>query len=463
MKKLSIITIVFCNIGLLFSQENKTTFSLDEAKRYGVENHYNAKNSRIESELAEHSVKQLRAVGLPQINAEGTFQNFLNLPVSLVPSDAFGMPEYILDFFRGLSQLSGVPFNEPVTDPNQFSELKFGTKFNTSGALTVNQLFFDGSYFYGLKAAKAYADLNKQQEKKTAEDIQTEVEKAYYMVLIAQENIQLLTSSQKTLETILTQTKAFYEQGFIEEQDVEQLQLSLSSVQNSLNNAKLQYELALQMLKFQMGYDPAASISLTDALETLLADNQSLLLKNDFAASSTLTYQLMTQREKLLSLNTKVETSKIYPRLIGFFSHSENAYSNQFEIPKKFYPTTLWGLKLQVPLYNGGSYFSTVKKTKLEVDRIREAKKFTEQGLQLQYQAAQNEFSASVKEVEQMKSNLLLAEKIRNKTNTKFSAGISSSMDLAQSESQYLSAQGSYIASLLKLLNSKVSLKKINN
>lgn len=463
MKKILFIASFVCYINTFAQNQpaEKSAFTLDEAKKYGVEHHYTAKNSQYESKFAEISVKKLTAVGLPQINAEGNFQNFINLPVSLVPANAFGLPSYVTDFFMGLSQLSGVPFNQPAASNKEFSELKFGTKFNSNGGITVNQLIFDGSYIYGLKAAKAYADMSKQQEQKTAEDISCDVEKAYYMVLIAQENVKLLSSSKNTLQDLLTQISAYHDAGFIEEQDVDQLQLTLSGIENSLTNAQMQYELALDMLKFKMGYPLESNISLVESIETLTGNVNELLIKSDFNPQSNIDIKLMDSREQLLKLNKKVESSKIYPRLVGFFSHTENTYSNQFKVPNKWYPTTLWGLKLQVPLYNGGSYFSTVKQTQLEIERIQEAKKYAEQGLILQYTATKNEFTTAVNESKQSKSSLELAQKIREKTKIKFKEGLSSSMDMSQSENQYLSAQGAYIGSLLKLLNAKANLKKL--
>lgn len=460
MKKTIFISILSFGFALQ-AQTDKTAFSLDEAKRYAAENHFTAKNARYDSQIAKQDVNEIRAIGLPQVNAEGNFQNFINLPVNLVPANAFGFPAYLTEFLGGVSQATGVPINAPAPSGSEFSELQFGTNYNTSGGITVNQLIFDGSYIYGLRAAKAYAEMNKILEKKSVEDVEADVERAYYMVLIAQENVKLLTSSRTTVEDLYKQTKAFFEQGFLEEQDADQLQLTLASIDNSLNNATLQYDVSLQMLKYQMGYDLSQPISLLDNLETLSADVNTYLIKNDFTPNGTTQFQLLDYQEKLLTLNKKSEVAKIYPRLIGFFSHTENTYSNEFKIPKKWYPTTLWGLKLQVPIFGGGSYAASVKKTKIELARIQDTKKFTQDGLMLQYSSAKTEYTAALKESEHAKSSLELAKKIKEKTNIKFKAGVSSSLELTQAENQYLSAQGAYIGSLLKLTNTKVNLKKL--
>ncbi len=445
-----------------FAQADKNSFSLKEAKEFAVQNSFLTKSSSYDSQIATQTIKDVRAMGLPQINAEGNFQNFINLPVSLIPSNAFGFPDYLIKFLVGLSQATGVPLNAPAPNPSEFTQLKFGTNYNINGGITLNQLLFDGSYFYGLQAAKVYAEMYKIQEQKTAEDVVLAVEKAYYMAIIAAENIQLLETSKKSLDNIFNQTKEFNKAGFVEAQDVEQIQLNLSTFDNTINTAKLQQELALNMLKFQMGYDMAKSITITDNIEALMSDASSFLLKTDFNPQGLTDFKLLDYREKLLTLNKKSEKSKIYPRLVGYISHTENTFMNKLSLKDNpWFPTTLWGLKLQVPIFNGGGHQATMKKVNIELTRIKEAKLYSEQGLQLQYASAKTEFNAAYNEQTISKKNLELAEKIKNKTDIKFSEGVSSSMDLTQAQNQYLSAQGNYINSLFKLLNAKANLQKL--
>jgi len=51
-------------------------------------------------------------------------------------------------------------------------------------------------------------------------------------------------------------------------------------------------------------------------------------------------------------------------------------------------------------------------------------------------------------------------KKIYDKTVVKYKEGVASSLDLSQTQKQYLSAEGNYIKSLLELLKSKSELQK---
>ena len=60
-------------------------FTLEEAQKYAVQNSYASVESQLNIENAERKVKETIAIGLPQINASGTFQNFLDIPVNVFP------------------------------------------------------------------------------------------------------------------------------------------------------------------------------------------------------------------------------------------------------------------------------------------------------------------------------------------------------------------------------------------
>jgi outer membrane protein TolC len=61
------------------------------------------------------------------------------------------------------------------------------------------------------------------------------------------------------------------------------------------------------------------------------------------------------------------------------------------------------------------------------------------------------------------KESLALAESIQNKTLVKYKQGIASSLDLTQTQNQYLQQQGNYINAVFTLLSAKIALDKINN
>ncbi len=448
-------------ISVFCAQATAQSFSLEQAKTYALEHHFLAKNAKHEERLAELTVAETRAMGLPSINGSANFQNFIDIPTSVAPAGAFGFPDYITDYLLASSQQSGIPINfpDPSTQP-EFTELQFGTKYNTSAQITANQLLFDGVYFYGLKAAKAYTEMTLLQTQQTNEELLRNVEKAYYLALISKENITTLTQSVEVLENTHKQTKALFEQGFIEKQALDQLALSLLQVKNRLEVAKNQEKLSLAALKFQMGYEQESAIELTDNISKV---EQAKIPGNSFDATDHVDYQIDEYRTTLLGLQKKVDRANSFPKLYGFFNHSQNAFSNDFGYSGvSWYPTTLWGLQLQVPIFSGGSLISAMKKSDVEITRANEMKAFTKDRLALEFSSAKTNYTAALLELQNAKKGLELAKEIEQINTVKFKEGMISSLELTTAQNQVMGAQGNYIASLMNLANTKVELSKFN-
>jgi outer membrane protein TolC len=168
MRKKSIISglLMFC-AGIVSSQN---AFTLEQAQKFALENSYSIKSSEADLRKSEQKIREILAIGLPQINAQGTFQNNLVLPTTVLPANAFN----------------------PQADPDDLIGIKFGTDFNVTGALTVSQLIFDGSYLGGLEARKGLKKLTELMIEKSEQDVMRVVTKAYYSVLVAGESVDSL-------------------------------------------------------------------------------------------------------------------------------------------------------------------------------------------------------------------------------------------------------------------------------
>jgi len=239
--------------------EEKGMFSLVNARDYAVKHNYNIKNANTDIKLSEKKVWETTSMGLPQISSQVNYQNFIDLPTSVVPAEAFGGPV------------------------GEILELQFGTEQNAALSLSATQLVFDGTYIVGLQAAKTFVQFSRDQLRKNEIEVKDAVTRAYYLVLAAEENTSILKQSSENLKKTLFETEQLYLNGFLEEQDVDQLRLVVSNINNSINRAERQTEQAHMWLKFQMGMDADTTIQLSDSLESVLANtNSESLLSTTF-------------------------------------------------------------------------------------------------------------------------------------------------------------------------------------
>lgn len=430
----------------LSAQEKKTpgAYSLKEAQEYALKNSYAVKNAQADVKIAEKKIFETTTLGLPQVNGEVNFQNFIDIPTQVLPANAFN----------------------PMGNPNDLIALRFGTSYNTNAGFTASQLIFDGSYIVALQASRSYAMVSKLSLNKTENEVKETVAQAYYTVIVAEENKKVLQQSLDNMNKILKETEAVYKSGFAEEQDVDQMKVSVATLNNSLNRLNKQTELAYKLLKLQMGIDIEAEISLTDNLNSLVMENTGeTLLAAEFKYSDNLDYKLLQTQAHLAKLSLRRERYGYLPSLGAFFTHQQNALRNNFDVfeNKPWYPTTIWGLKLTVPIFDSGTKSAKIGQAKQEYAKLLNTQKQIEQSLKIQSESAKVDFSSAMERYITEKENLLLTEKIYNKTVIKYKEGLASSLELAQAQSQFLTTQGSYVNAMLDLLNSKAKLEKIVN
>jgi len=208
MKKYIYILSFFAFVISTTAQEKTMQLSLDEAIAFALENSYNAKAAKNDIKSANEKVWETTAIGLPQVNANLDYQNFLKQPVSLLPAAAFdntsSTVETVEDFFD-------LQANRQPTAPDGFIPVVFGTPQNMNASVTLTQLLFDGSYLVGLQASKTFLKITTQAEEKTELLTREAVVNAYGNVLVTQSSITILERNIKILQKNYDDAKKIYE------------------------------------------------------------------------------------------------------------------------------------------------------------------------------------------------------------------------------------------------------------
>lgn len=450
--------------GWLFAQTY--SFSLAEAQAFALENSYDMQYALMDEAIAERDIKIVGSAGLPQVNASIDYNNYIDIPVQVAPADAFGFPPYLTNFLGAVSEETGVPLNAPQVDPDAVSEFQFGAPQTMTAGIAVSQLVFDGSYFVGRQAAKAYAEVARMTVDRTELQVRSAVSEAYHTVLLARENVSILQDSRGVLEQTLNETIQFYENGFVEEQDVDQLRLSLADLDARINFAEQQALIALDLLKFQLGLPMNADVTVTDSVESLLSKGNDPLTK---AFSLEAIPDVAVQRGNLNMAEwaMKNEQAKRLPSIGAFYNYQRNAQRDEFnflDFDENWFPIQLWGVQFKMPIFGGFSRKHEIAKAKINQEKALVALKQISAGAELEYATALNEYRNAVENERIQNGNLELANKIFNTTQIKYSEGVSTSFELTQAQNQLLTAQGNQIQATLQLLNTKTRLNKsINN
>jgi len=443
MKKIVFTVLSLFLFSALNAQEKKVRFSLQEAIDYALDNSYNTRVSINDIESAKKKVWETTTIGLPQIDGKIDYQNFLKQQVSVVPAEFFG------------------------GNPGEFEEVIFGTKQNANASVTLRQLIFDGSYLVGLQASKTFLKISEQANEKTELLTREAVINAYGNVLVSEKSIEILTSNLEILKKNLDDAKKIYENGFNEEEDVEQLEITYGNLKNQLNNVMRMKTIAYRMLNLALGNDIERGLILTDSLESLAKSNMDLsLISTSFDVNNHIDFKIAENDRESKRLLMKLEQSKALPTLSAFVNYGTLANSNEFTFlnsNQRWFDYSLLGVSLNIPIFSSLSRSAKTAQARIDLESSDIRLEETKQKLNLQVQAARNDYQFSIENYNTAEKNLNLAERIEKKQRIKFFEGISTSFDLLQAQNQLYAQQQEYIQSMLDVIAKKAALENALN
>lgn len=421
---------------VVFTTNAQQRLSVYDAQQLGLTNNIEVKNARLDVKLAKKKVIETVAIGLPKINGEVNMQQFLEIPTTVIPANMF----------------------VASASADEFTELQFGTEYNSTSTLSASQLVFDGSYIVGLKASSIYKSLSIQSLELTEQQIQDSIAAAYYNVLVAEERKAFLELIADIHQDILDEVSTMYELGLVEDLDVDRMALTLSNMKIQSENMDRMTDVAYLYLKLILGLPLDEEIILTDSLNNLLSDNQIIQLREP-SIENRKEYQLAQTQTQLMKLDLRRFQSQLLPSITAFASYSNNAYRNEFDFfdEGKWYPSDVIGIKANMTLFDGLARVSRIQQAKINYEKARNNQSQTSELLQLAYEIALSNYITAFNSQEQTANNLELSKKIYHKTLLKYKEGLVSSSELSKAGADYSQAQANNAQSIYNLLIAKTN------
>ncbi|MFT5859294.1 MAG: outer membrane protein [Flavobacteriaceae bacterium] len=438
MNKLLITSIMSLLIGAVWSQQS---FSLSEAKAYALEHNISVRNALQDEEATRQQYIEFRGMGLPQVDINGSFSNFINLPIQVVDAS----------------------FLNPNAAPGETISFRAGTEFTASGTLQASQLVFNGSYIVGLKAAEYLQVFQSNATLISKEDVVFNVIQAYQLTAVAKENLIFADTMVIITQELIDKQMNYLELGLMKQEEMDQLNYSLLMTKDANLSAELQYKNALSLLKYSMGYPMENEINISEETQNLL--NQSALSSNDGSYTQNLTYTLIEKQVGLSELDVKNNRFANLPSLNAFFQHTYNAYRNEFNFfaDQPWFPQTVWGLQLNVPVFSGFTRQARTAQARIRLLKNENLLDQMTETLKFQSMQAQNNLAGARSKYKLQEDNIALATSIYNQALTKEQIGEGNSILVTQKYNQIIMAQAQYTASMIELFKAQLSLDKIYN
>ena len=441
--KIKLLLIFWLFFNYIVGQDLPESLTLNEAIEFGLSNNRSIINADREILKAKKERWKTIAIGLPQVSSQINYQNFLEMPISLVPSEFFG------------------------GKAGTFEELTFGTEQIMVGSVKMEQLLFDGSYLVGLEASRVYLKISENLFEKTNLEVKKLIVNTYTNVLIAKLNISFLEKNKIALEANLREITELFKTGFEEQETVEQTQLSLSQINNQLKYAKNLMKITQEMVKFIIGYPAEKKLILESELEDIFNEDvffDSIPSINQI--DNNIDIRIADNNVKSEELQFKYEKSKSLPKLSGFINQTYTGNSNDFtftDSQQKWYGSSIVGLNLTIPLFSSFGRSAISQKAKISLDQAITQLTETQERIKIEVNAAYNDYQLSIDNYFTEKENLRLAESIEKKNQNKFFEGVVQSFELRMAQMQLYSAQNNYVTAIQSVINKKTILETLLN
>jgi len=438
MKKIIFLPLFFLFTVTAFAQTSPSSMSLQQCIDYALDNSSAMQNAKIDEEIYLRKRQETVGMGFPQISATGTINDFLDIPTTLIPGEFFGAPA------------------------GSFIPIEFGTQYNASGGISANQLIFDGQYLVGLAASKTVVELSKRNTERTKIETEATVTKAYYNALIAAKRLDLMNSNVERVKKLAEDTKVMYDNGFVEKLDLDRINVTYNNLLVEKDNITKLVGLSSLMLKFQMGMDVTAPLTLTDTLKT---DNFDQLISpsNSIDPSSRIEYKLLQTQRSLYNLDVRRNRMMYLPGLYAFGQYSFNAQRNDFDFfdaDKTWYKTSIVGLQLNIPIFDGLQKARKIQQGKLNILKTENDLKNLSNAINLEYATAKTQLQNSTASLKAQQDNMELALQVYNTTRTKYDLGVGSNLEVVTAQTSLKEAQTNYLNALYDTLVAKVDYEK---
>lgn len=403
---------------------------IEEVISYTLKNRPGVKQAYLDQEVGEREIRSALSGWLPQVNANGSYNYNIKQQVNT------------------------------LTTNGETSFITFGSRNTSALTLQADQTFLDAGLIQASKTAKYYRKQYLQNTESAKITAVVDVSKAFFDILTSKEQIKIIEENISRVNKQLKDAKSQYESGLVDKTDYQRAQISLS---NSLADQKRNRELLkykYSYLKSLMGYpqDRPLEIAFDDRQmeKTILADTLQLLDYN-----KRVEYRLLVTKKELQSINTNYNKLAYLPKLSGFVNYGLNYLNDDFSsLYNKSFPTSVAGLTLSIPIFQGTKRTQEIRKSRLLERRADLDLENSRNEISSQYQQAMASYKAGLNDWKTAQANMEISKQVYDIIKLQYDEGIKSYLDLMTADTDLKTSQLNYLNALYALLSAKLDLQQ---
>lgn len=324
-------------------------------------------------------------------------------------------------------------------------------------------------------------------------DMVNAVKKAYYNILLAEQSLAVLRSSEATVSKTVEDTRVQYEHGLASEYNLLTAEVQLSNLQPSIIQTANSIDVAKRLLKMYLSLPENIDIALVGTLDDFRDAilNGGEELSTDVSENSTLK-QLDIQAE-LLRQNLKLTQTSRMPTLAAFgqFAYSGNDmqrldFSSMMgggatggttggttgstgsagtaeAVKKSFYwqhPISI-GVSLSVPIFSGFKNTNKVRQVRNQIRQLELQRDYVAKSTDVQVRSSINNLLTAREKMFANEKTVAQAQKAYDISNTRYKAGAGTILELNTAELSLTQAKLNYSQAIYDYISAKADYDQI--
>jgi outer membrane protein TolC len=408
--------------------------TVDDCVNYALANQPLIQQSYIDELITAQNIKITLAEWLPQVNLTANLQHYLKLPVIFFPNPA------------------------NPTGPKQ--QVASGLT-NTSGLLfSANQVIYNTELFYAKKTSRDLKKLALQNTESAKIDLVVNVSKAFYDVLLTQQQIQVLDEDIIRLNKNYTDAYSLYKNGLRAKTDYQRTIISLNNAisqrKSTVESIKTKYAYLKQLMgipeqkRVNIEFDSAA-VQKQMAIDTLRILNYERRIE----------YQILQTNISIQQYSASYYKWSFLPSLSAFADYNI-IYQNDYfsRLYSQAFPNSYIGLKLELPIFQGLSRLHNLRKANLQSQRLALNMVNLQYQINTEYTDALSSYKSNLSQMNAALQNSRLASDIFNTIRLQYENGIVTYLEVIVAETDLRTAQLNYLNTLFQVLSSIMDVKK---
>lgn len=343
-------------------------------------------------------------------------------------------------------------------------EIEVGTSYNYSAGLNFSLPLVAAPTWYNLKLSQVDVELAVENARASRISLINEVKKAYYGMLLAKDSYQVLLTSYENVQLTAQNTYDKYEQGLASDFDKLRAEVQVKNQKPQLTSAENSLYLATMMLKVLMGVEVNEPIifdgQLSDFEDDMLQYQE--LDPARFSLSNNTNLVQLDYAQKQLELSQKMIKSSACPTLALSGNYQYMTMANNLDFSTyNWFPYSVIGLSLQVPILSwvGTSY--KLKQSKLSMESLNDQRQYLENNLRVSLNNSLYNINKAIEELASNKETMMQADRAYNIVKKQFEVGMATWLDLNSAELALTQSRLLYNQSVYNFLTAKAELDSV--